>query len=238
MKAVKEFSRFASSYGHYSIIQRQAAEYLVSWIEEKEIGGVLDLGCGNGEIFRQIGKRGLKFDAFLGVDLAESMLDLHPRDGRIRCLQGDFNDMDFLDTLSDYDPDTVISSSALQWSHDLDGTLGVLSRVGTRSYFSIFTSGTFATLHRTAGIVSPIRSFEETERILENHYRIGRLERVRYRLYFDSKEEIFRYIKRSGVSGGEARLSYRQIRRLMEEYPLDYLEYEILLIHEKSLQRN
>jgi len=228
MKAVKEFSRFASSYGHYSIIQRQAAEYLISWIDGKRLGSVLDLGCGDGEVLRQIKKRGFDFDSFLGVDLAPSMLEIHPGGEKIRCLCGDFNDTDFLDTLAGYSPDTLLSSSALQWSRDLDAMLGILSQVGKRSYFSIFTNGTFSTLHHLAGIASPIRSFGETERILGHHYHIGRMERVCYRLHFDSTREIFRYIKLSGVSGGEARLSYRQIRRLMEEYPLDYLEFELL----------
>jgi malonyl-CoA O-methyltransferase len=228
MKAVREFSRFASSYGHYSVIQRQAAEYLVSWIEGNELGDVVDLGCGDGEILRQLRRRRIGWSSFVGIDLSERMLELHPRETKVRCLRGDFNDSGFLDLLGGMPVDTLLSSSALQWSRDLDRTLEALSGVGCRAYFSIFTSGTFATLHRHAGLSSPIRSFEETEELLLRYYHAARVERVRYRLHFDSIREMFRYIKRSGVSGGEARLGYRQIRSLMEAYPLDYLEFELL----------
>jgi len=228
MKAVKEFRRHASSYGHYSIIQRQAVDYLLSWIEERDLGRVLDIGCGDGALCRGLRSLPVSFESFLGIDLAEEMLGLHPAGEGVRCLQGDFDDAAFLSKLEEEGIDTLLSSSALQWSRDLDGTLSALSRLGERAYLSLFTSGTFGTLHRIAGIQSPILGFEESREILERHYRLRRVERVRYRLHFDSTREIFRYIKRSGVSGGEARLGYRRAKRVMEEYPLDYLEFELL----------
>jgi malonyl-CoA O-methyltransferase len=41
---------------------------------------------------------------------------------------------------------------------------------------------------------------------------------------------MLRYIKRSGVSGGRNVLGVTQMRRLMERYPLEYLEFEVLFI--------
>jgi malonyl-CoA O-methyltransferase len=229
MHAVKEFRRHAASYRDYSVIQRQAAAYLLAWIGERKLGRVLDIGCGDGALYRGLCSLSLDFEAFVGVDLAEEMLALHPVTRRVRLLRGDFNDPRFLRSLRDERPQTILSASALQWSLDLDRTLGELATLGARRhYLSLFTSGTFATLHRLAGIVSPIRSFEETRVALARHYHLHRVERVRYRLHFDSTREIFRYIKRSGVSGGEARLGYRQAKRVMEAYPLDYLEFELL----------
>jgi malonyl-CoA O-methyltransferase len=228
MHAVKEFRRHASSYGHYNVIQRQAAAYLLAWIGEWELGRVLDIGCGDGTLYRRLCRLPLQFESFLAVDLAEEMLALHPQAEPVRLLQGDFNDPSFLRSLRDYHPRTLLSASALQWSRDLDRTLSALASLGSRAYLSLFTSGTFATLHRIAGIRSPIRSFGTCREILERHFCLHRVERVRYRLPFESSREIFRYIKRSGVSGGEARLGYRQAKRVMEAYPLDYLEFELL----------
>jgi len=37
-------------------------------------------------------------------------------------------------------------------------------------------------------------------------------------LEFENIEKIFQYIKRSGVSGGKQKLSYRQIKNLMKNY--------------------
>ena len=229
MKAVKEFRRFAASYGSYNIIQRQTAEYLLSWVEERELGRVLDLGCGEGTLYRELSRGAFRFQEFIGIDLAEPMLRLHPRGERIRCIRGNFDDEEFLKGLRSLRPDTLFSASSLQWSADLDRTLSLLAPLGRRAYFALFTSGTFVSLHRSAGVISPIRSFGETAETIERHFRVRRMERLRYRLYFDSVREMFRYIKRSGVSGGEARLNYRQAKRLMEEYPLDYLEFELLV---------
>jgi len=41
---------------------------------------------------------------------------------------------------------------------------------------------------------------------------------------------MFKYIKKSGVSGGEKKLSYKEIKKLINNYPLNYLEFEILVL--------
>ena len=56
------------------------------------------------------------------------------------------------------------------------------------------------------------------------------MEVIRYSLSFDSVRDMFRYIKRSGVSGNRNVLTYKGTKRLMETYPLDYLEFEVLFI--------
>jgi len=48
---------------------------------------------------------------------------------------------------------------------------------------------------------------------------------------------MFRYIKKSGVSGGEKQLNYQQMKRLMENYPLNYLEFEVLFVEATSLAK-
>ena len=55
-------------------------------------------------------------------------------------------------------------------------------------------------------------------------------ETVQYKLNFTSVHEMLRYIKRSGVSGGVKQLSYKQIKNLIANYPLDYLEFEVVFI--------
>jgi malonyl-CoA O-methyltransferase len=234
MKAVKEFSRFASTYGRYNVIQRRVASDLISGIDESFLGCVIDLGCGDGTVFEQLQKHRIGFGRFLGIDLSQEMLALHPKAPGVEILWGDFNDGDFLKSLSRFHPDRVLSSSSLQWAVDLEQTLGHIASLAPRAEMAIFTDGTFKTLHRTAGIDSPIRSFEQTEEAIVKVFDPLRLERVRYRLRFESASAMFRYIKLSGVSGGEARLSYKQARRLMRCYPLDYLEFELLLTSAKS----
>ena len=61
-------------------------------------------------------------------------------------------------------------------------------------------------------------------------YMDARFEVLHTTLEFDSVREMFRYIKRSGVSGGRRVLNYAQTKQLMEFYPLNYLEFEVLFI--------
>jgi len=45
---------------------------------------------------------------------------------------------------------------------------------------------------------------------------------------------MLRYIKESGTSGGEKQLSYKQTKRLLDQYPLDYLEFEVLFVRTQT----
>ncbi len=42
-------------------------------------------------------------------------------------------------------------------------------------------------------------------------------------------------MKGSGVGGGRNLLNYKQMKMLMKNYPLDYLEWEILIVSEDNL---
>ncbi|WP_456430263.1 methyltransferase domain-containing protein [Nitratifractor sp.] len=226
--AVREFDRFAESYGRYNLIQRKVARRLVDWIDEAELGHVIDLGAGSGEVLANLRRRGLTFKSFIAADLSENMLRLHPAGEKLRKLIVDFNDPHSLCKLQEIECDTLLSSSALQWSHTPEKTFGTLATLGRVAYFSIFTSGTFRTLLQTAGLESPIHDRERIHTALKRFYRIDREECIEYRLQFESALEMFRYIKRSGVSGGDARLDYRKMKTLMREYPHDFLEFEVL----------
>jgi malonyl-CoA O-methyltransferase len=228
MRVVQAFSRAAGTYGQYNIIQREAARYLISEYLPGRPGRILDLGCGNGEVCRQLLEHGVAFDALTGADLSSTMLALHPRGENIVTACVDFNDLDTLRKLGKERFHTVLSSSALQWASDLDGTLSQLSRIGEQAAFSIFTSGTFRSLHDYLGVDSPIRGSETVSELLTTYYEPKRLELKKYRLDFASRAELFAYIKKSGVSGGRPLLGIGQIRRLLREYPYRSLEFEVL----------
>ena len=56
------------------------------------------------------------------------------------------------------------------------------------------------------------------------------LTRWNYKLEFDSVRDMFKYIKQSGVSGSRSVLDYKQTKKLMNEYPVSYLEFEVVFI--------
>jgi len=225
-RVAQEFSRFANDYNQHNIIQREVAKKLLTLLSKKEYKSIVDIGCGSGEIYKNIVANQIEFMEFTGVDISNEMLKLHPSGKYIRLIRDDFDRDERFDTLqSDYD--VLLSSSAIQWSSDLDATLRSISLLSSEFYLSIFTAGTFQTLHEVADMKSPIYSKDELCRVIDRYF-IASYETIEYRLYFDTTYDMLRYIKKSGTSGGERRLGYSETKRLIDNYPLNYLEFEVL----------
>ena len=232
---IEEFSRFAHQYDKYNIIQGQVAKKLIANLPLTNYRSILDLGCGSGEVFKNIEKQHISFNSFTALDSTQNMLNIHPQTEKVTKICVDFNDTNFLKALPKDEYDLVLSSSAIQWSQDLNFTLNAISSLSKTAYFSIFTSGTFKTLHKTANVKSPIYSEKELKKSILQHYTNVKFELHTYTLSFNSVRDMFSYIKKSGVSSGEKKLSYQQMKRLMESYPLDYLEFEVLFVEAKNL---
>ena len=222
MESHRAFDRRAESYDNYNLIQRRAAHRLLSKVDGNA-ETIVDLGCGTGILCRLYEH---PFTRWIAVDASAAMLAKHPESERIEKRVGDFDDPELFRQLRETDFDLLLSSSALQWASDIDWTLSRIAELGKPTALNIFTAGTFATLHRTAGCDSPIPDREAIEKALIRRLGI-RPELCRYRLYFRSTRDMLRYIQRSGV-GGPPRLSVSQMRHLLEAYPLNYLEFELL----------
>jgi malonyl-CoA O-methyltransferase len=227
MKIQREFSQNANDYEKVNIIQRRVVHALLSHIGDSP-ENILDIGCGSGAVYKALS---WPVQTFVGVDFAEGMLSLHPKDTPVTLLHEDFNDPVLFEKLHTYSFDRIISSSALQWASDLDATLGHIAALGAPVSLAIFTSNTFKTLYDIAGLPPILRDREEVITLLKKHFS-GKTKTLHYTLSFDSVREMFRYMKQSGVGAGRNVLGYKEMKRLMEAYPLDHLEYEIVLMHE------
>lgn len=233
LKVIREFSRFAKEYDNYNIIQSEVAKALVEKLESKKYKRVIDIGCGSGEVYKNFIAQRVEFEEFIAFDYSSQMLSLHPSDDNMTKVLGDFSSVDDLNKLN-YQDAIVISSSALQWSSDLDLTLSFLSKSISNIYLAIFTSNTFKTLHNTAQISSPIYT-EDIVKSSISKYFDAKFETKEYIVSFDNTRDMLKYIKRSGVSGGDRVLDYKNTKKLLEDYPLDYLEFEVLFVEAISL---
>jgi len=229
MNVIQQFSRFANLYETHNIIQQQVAKKLVGMIEYRDYKRVIDIGCGSGSIYKNITKNSIEFEEFVVADLSKEMLDIHPSSSKIEKISFDFNNIKSFEDIRYNNYDIVISSSALQWSQNLDMTLKEISRLSDKFYFAFFTSNTFKTLHKTTKLKSPIYTKEFIENHINSYYSASS-EVINYQLDFHSVYDMLRYIKQSGVSGGKKQLSYKEIKRVIEDYPLDYLEFEVLFV--------
>ncbi len=233
---IQEFSRFAHEYDTYNVIQAEVAKALVEQLPSAHYTTLIDIGCGSGEVYKNLVKHDLSFDQLLVLDSSPEMLEIHPSSKKIKKICADFNKFKTFENLSFSPGNLILSSSALQWSEDLDFTLSEISKKAPHAYFAIFTSNTFKTLHETAQIISPIYSEAVLRETITKYYD-ATFEVKKYKLHFESVREMFNYIKKSGVSGGEKQLCYRETKQLMKSYPLDYLEFEVLFVKATSLVR-
>ena len=226
MKVSSEFSKYASHYGSYNIVQQKVADKLLSLLDVKP-KNILDLGCGSGTLANKIT---WEYDKLIAVDFAPGMLELHPKSRNIECIYGNFNDAKLFETLKKYDFDYVLSASALQWADDLQMIFEALQSLHVPVALAIFTANTFQTLYKTAGL-QPLLIDTCKLDALQKKYFNANFEVVKYKLEFENVREMFRYIKKSGVSGSRNILSYKEMKKLMQEYPHNYLEFEVAFIY-------
>lgn len=225
MKHIKEFSRFAHVYADYNRIQKEVAKELLSLIEKKP-QTIVDLGCGSGTIYKEID---WTVESFLACDLSAKMLENHPQDKNVELLCQSFDDKELFKKLKEHPFDCLISSSSLQWSKDIKALFKEIKDLDKPFALTLFTSNTFKTLHEKAKTLSPLYSKEMIETLVKDILEMDVVFK-RYVLNFKSTKELFTYLKRSGVSGNDKQLNYKQTKTLIKEYPLDYLEFEVAFI--------
>lgn len=226
MRVSSEFSKHALRYESHNSIQTLVIEKLLSLVLTQP-KNILDLGCGSGALCRKID---WEYNHFTGVDFAQGMLDLHPKSQKIECVYGDFNTSALFQSLLSFSYDYIFSTSALQWAENLEETFRHIKRLDAPVALAIFTSNTFKTLNKTAGINPLLRSKDELNELQKRYFASATFEVLNYTLEFDSVREMFLYIKRSGVSGARNILSFKETKKLMQEYPLGYLEFEVAFI--------
>ena len=226
MKVSSEFSKYATHYNSYNVIQQKVADKLLSFVTS-EPKNILDLGCGSGTLAKKIT---WKYEKLIAVDFAPRMLELHPKSKNIETIYGNFNDANLFELLKEYKFDYILSASSLQWANDMEKTFQQLQALEVPLALAVFTANTFKTLHVTAGL-EPLLIDTCKLSQLQKKYFNAHFEVVQYKLAFHNVREMFRYIKKSGVSGSRNVLSYKEMKRVMHEYPLDYLEFEVAFIY-------
>jgi len=225
MSVKKEFSKYANQYNNHNIIQQIVAKSIVRDITQQP-KRILELGCGSGQIFKHIS---WDVDYYKAIDFSAAMCELHPRASNVVVECHDFDKDSFHNSIKNEKFDLVLSSSALQWSKDLGKIVKRLACVSNEINVALFTSNTFKTIQEITKVKSPILSQDEIQKSFID-YCDCEFEVYNYNLEFDSKKELFDYIKKSGVSGSSDKLSYKDSKLLLKKYDLNYLEFEVIFI--------
>jgi len=235
------FSKYANYYDDFSIIQKIATKACVSDVvkdirQSKSIKtkyNILDIGCGSGFMYKNTKKQfdnmGIEFE-FYAIDKSANMLKHHPKNSNVFLEQLSFDDECFREFLNKHKNkfDYILSSSALQWSKNLSLVVDNIKQTNhkARLSFGLFSSNTFKTIYAITKQKSPILSKDE----IYNEFEGFKIEKFNYNLEFESKRDMFRYIKKSGVSSNANSLSYKQAKHLYKNYNINYLEFEVVYI--------
>ena len=215
---IREFSKNSHYYNKYNIIQKEVAREVIDRLDF-EYKNILDLGCGCGAIYENIS---WKVDRFVGVDLSKEMLECHPKGDNIELIRENFDNI-----LNFNEFDLIVSSSSLQWSKDLQNLIKKVENSQKDFIFAIFTEGTFKNMRKFLNIDKTfLKSFDK---ICDYFSQNILFEKLEYKLNFETPLEMLRYIKRSGVSGGKKELEIKDIKRFINSYPYNFLEFEVLL---------
>jgi len=228
MPIKNQFNTYAKDYDKHNIIQKIIAKSLLKDVINKP-KNILELGCGSGQIFKNIS---WDINSYEAVDLAPKMCELHPRKKNINISCFDFDSKEFKEHFKNSYCDAIISSSALQWSKDLDTLLKFLSTLSNYFYASAFTSNTFKSMQNISKQKSPILSKNELKESFSKYFEVS-FEEHSYNLHFESKKEMFGYLKKSGVNV-KSELDFASARYLYENYKQDFLEFEVLFVKAKS----
>ena len=224
MELKNQFSKYAKEYKSYNIIQQICAKSLVRELKSKP-KNILELGCGSGQIFSNVD---WEFDKYLAIDGSKQMCELHPKAKNLELKSLNFDSQEFIDYTKNQNFDIVLSSSALQWSADLEKLVEHLSKITKEINAVLFTSNTFKTIQNISGNRSPILDENSIKKAF-NKYFVCEFETINYKLEFDNKKELFDYIKKSGVSG-KSELNFEKAKKLYKEYNLNYLEFEVIFV--------
>ncbi len=219
-----QFSKYAQEYGNNNIIQQIVSKALVRDMP-KNSKKILELGCGSGQVFKFVD---WDFDFYKAIDSSSKMCELHPKASNLQIDCFNFDDDNFFKSIKDEKYDIIISSSALQWSKDIDKLLYNLTKISNELHVVLFTSNTFKSIQTITKQQSPILSLNEIKNSFSK-YLTCEFEVFKYNLEFNDKKEMFNYIKNSGVSA-KSTLSYKEAKKLYKEYKLNYLEFEVIFI--------
>ena len=106
-KVNKEFSKHANEYNNHNIIQQIISKALVREITNKP-KRILELGCGSGQIFRNID---FEYDYYKAIDFSQQMCDIHPVAKNLDIVCLDFDSQEFLDNIKSYFSSLILSKN-------------------------------------------------------------------------------------------------------------------------------
>ena len=225
MNPKKEFTRFAENYQHLSTIQQKIAKELISKVS-KNTKTILDIGCGNGNLYNQIS---WEMDSFYGIDISKKMCELHPNKENIYIKEASFDDIEIYDFYRNKNIDIIISSSSLQWSQNIENIFKTLPLISPNISLSIFTNNSLKALLDGLNLKSFLLDESYIIKLIQEKYNVITHTKT-YKKSFKTTRDLLSFIKQSGISGGVKRAKISDIKKVIQENKIKEASFEVLFI--------
>lgn len=211
------FNKFLDTYDSFATVQKIASEKLMKQIPMGSYGKVLELGCGTGLSTRDFLKK-FQPDTFYLNDYFDT------RDYLKEIPHTEFIQRD-MDTLPFERYDLIISSSAFQWSKNLETLLERVANNCDTLAFSIYVEGNLKEIQNHFDLSLNYHSTENIFEMLKRHFEKITFHDEEISIDFNTPLDALKHLKYTGVTGFSKGISVERVRNFKEKkltYALAY----------------
>ena len=194
----QRFGRSFSMYDQNADVQRQMAEKLISFLENKSYKNVLEIGCGTGLLTR-IANCNLDFQKYIANDIVEKSSEYIKKINKnIQFVPADVEEY-LINTEEKFD--LIISNASLQWIDDFSFFCSkVINKLNTNGIFLFSTFGkeNFREINFVMNKTLKYYSKNDYKNFFPN-LTVEFEEEVRIK-YFKTPKDVLKHIQKTGVN--------------------------------------
>lgn len=205
----KNFKKSLETYNNSAIVQKKMAKKLISLINQKNFGSILEIGSYTGFLTNEINSS-FAFDSYLALDIIDSSSFIKKINPEIR-----FLNIDIEEFITEEKFDLIIANASLQWCRDFSETIkklrGFLNKNGVLAV-SIFSEDNLFEIKESFNIGLNYPSIEKT------FSKSALIVKEKYTLKFNSSFEALRHLKLTGVNSIKNNFSIKELKEKMKVF--------------------
>ena len=220
------FEQAATTYEQHAQVQSLVAERLLRLLaltaEVTTAPRILEIGCCTGLLTEKIAERYPDMTHLTASDLVDAFEHCLCSKGVLRCKQvtflaGDIETVALPDTY-----DLIISSSTLQWVHNLSRLSGKLSRHVKKNgvlAISLYGEDNMQEIRSMTGMGLDYLDLDQLKMVLGEHFQIIAADQSRETLWFPDALAVLQHLRATGVNSiGQKAWTRKQLRAFLAEY--------------------
>ena len=217
----QRFAKAASSYSEHAVAQKIICQRLIEMMRRHiaiQLPRVLELGCGSGHLTILLQKN-FQIEQLILNDLYPEVRQHFSAAEQLDWCIGDIERLDFPGQL-----DAIMSSSVLQWMHDLEQVFKKCSEaLKSQGWFcfSSFGSENLREIKTLTGQGLNYLSLEELkEKMCKSGFEVLEIQEEQETLYFEHPKQVLQHLKLTGVTAtsSQHRWTKQSLYKFYDQY--------------------